>query len=327
MRALTLGDDGRFEVRDVPDPQPAPDEVVLRVAACGICGSDLHMVEAGVIPPAAILGHEASGVVESVGEAVEDLAPGTPVAVHPFDPCGSCENCRSGATQRCADVATSTIGLGSRPGAFAERLRVRPGMLYPLPDGFPVELGALAEPLAVALHGFRRADFEPGMDVGVVGCGPIGLCSVLVARALGAGHIWASDPNDFRAELASRVGADAAGRSTGAADLVLECAGAPGTIDLAVQSARSGGQVVILAVNMKGDTVFPFTWVTKETDIIPCLGYTKREYDEAATMIAAGTVDVAQLVTKRTSLDETDEAFFGLLEGAPEGKVLVVPNS
>lgn len=219
----------------------------------------------------------------------------------------------------------TTIGLGFRPGAFAELIEVGPGMLHKLPPSLPVELGAVAEPLAVALHGYRRSRFEPGMTVGVIGCGPIGLSAVLLAKALGAGAVWASDRNAFRAELAGHLGADQTGPSPRDADLVVECAGAQGTIDLAVSSARGGGQVVILAVNIKGDTVYPFTWVTKEVDLVPCLGYTKDEYDEAAEMIATGRVDVAPMITRRASFEEADEAFFALLDGAAEGKVLLTP--
>ncbi len=324
---MTFGSSGRFEVRDVPDPAPNPGSVVVRVSACGICGSDLHLVESGIVPPGAILGHEAAGIVEAVGDGVDGFERGQPVAIHPFDPCRECDNCLAGATQRCVNVAASTIGLMLRPGAFAELIEVSPGMLYRLPGDLPTELGALAEPLAVALHGFYRASFESGMDVGVIGCGPIGLCAVLVAKALRTGHVWACDTNEFRANLAADIGADVTGRSPREADLVVECAGAAGTIDLAVQSARGGGQVVILAVNVKGDTVFPFTWVTKEVDLIPCLGYTKREYTEAAKMIASRGVDVEPMVTRRAPLDEADEAFFALVHGADEGKVLVVPSA
>jgi threonine dehydrogenase-like Zn-dependent dehydrogenase len=137
--------------------------------------------------------------------------------------------------------------------------------------------------------------------------------------------VWAADVNEYRAELAATVGADEAGRTPKDADIVVECAGAKGTVDLAVASATAGGQVVLLAVNVKGDTVWPFVWVTKEVDIVPCLGYTLEEYREAVGWIATGRVDVAPLITKRIGLDGTDEAFTALLDGAPEAKVLVVP--
>lgn len=325
MRAVVTGPSGELTVTDVDDPRAGPGEVVVRVAACGICGSDLSMLDANVVPPGVILGHEASGVVASVGEGVTEVRDGQPVAIHPFDPCGACEPCAAGATQRCVRTAESTIGLGLRPGAYAEHVVVSPAMLHVLPDAFPVELGAIAEPAAVALHGFRRSRFQPGMSVGVIGCGPIGLCAVMVAKALGAGPVWASDPNAYRADLAAAVGADHTGPSPREADVVIECAGAPGTVDLAVSATGGGGQVVLLAVNITGDTVYPFTWVTKEVEIVPCLGYTRAEYTDAADLVASGAVDASAIVTRRVGLDGTAGAVRGLLDGAADGKVLVIP--
>jgi threonine dehydrogenase-like Zn-dependent dehydrogenase len=325
VRAVTVTEASRLAVNEVDDPELKPGGAVVRVSACGICGSDLHMIESRIVPAGAIMGHEASGVVEQVASDVEGLRPGDHVAVHPFDPCGSCGPCLSGASQRCVSNAMTTIGLGFRSGAYAELLEVSAQMLVPIPADLPVELGALAEPLSVALHGFRRSRFEPGMTVGVIGCGPIGLCAVIAARALGAGRVWASDVNDYRAELAAAVGADETGRTPKEAEIVIECAGATGTVDLAVASATGGGQVVLLAVNVKGDNVWPFVWVTKEVDIVSCLGYTLDEYREAVGWIADGRVDVAPLITKRIPLEGTDEAFTALLDGAPEAKVLVTP--
>jgi threonine dehydrogenase-like Zn-dependent dehydrogenase len=325
LRALTVTLESRFTVSEVPDPDCGPGDVVVRVAACGICGSDLHMLEAKLIPSGAIMGHEASGVVEQVGSEITGFAAGDHVAIQPFDPCGTCGPCTSGASQRCVNNARTTLGLGFRPGAYAERVAVSEQMLVRLPADVPLDLASIAEPLAVALHGFRRSKFEAGMSVGVIGCGPIGLCAIACAKELGAGRVWASDPNSFRADLATAMGADDAGSSPKDADVVFECAGAKGTVDLAVTAAVPGGQVVILAVNVSKDEVYPLVWVTKEVTIVPCLAYTVAEYTEAAGWIASGAVDVAPMVTRRIGLDDVDEAFFSLLAGAPEGKVLITP--
>lgn len=282
-------------------------------------------MEAKLLPAGTILGHEAAGTVESVGPGVVGFAVGDRVAIQPFDPCGRCGPCTAGDSQRCVDNALTTIGLGFRQGAFAELITLSPQMLVRLPDDCRIDLAAVAEPLAVAYHGFERSNFAAGMTVGVIGCGPIGLSAVALARALGAGRIWATDPNAFRRGLATAMGADEAPATAKDADLVVECAGARGTIDLAVSSVRGGGQVVLLAVNISGDTVYPFTWVTKEAQIVGCLGYTIAEYAGCAAMISDGRIDVAPMVTRRVSFDETDDAFFALLDGAPEGKVLVMP--
>lgn len=326
MRAAVLSEQQRFEVREVPDPEPGPGRITVRVTACGICGSDLHMVEQGIVPPDAVLGHEFSGVVEAVGEGASGVAAGDPVAVRPFEPCGDCGPCVSGNEGRCEGALATTHGLGLRPGAYAELVEAAPSQLFRLPDTFPVELGALAEPLAVALRGLGRAGVSEGTTVGVVGCGPIGLCAVLAAQALGAGPVWACDTNAFRAGLAQEAGADATGRSPqGMAEVVVECAGARGTLDTAVGAAEAGGTVVVLAANMKGDEVVPAVWVAREVTVLPSIGYTPDEYDEAGRLIATERVDVAPLVTSRVPLDALDGAFHELLEGADEGKVLVTP--
>jgi (R,R)-butanediol dehydrogenase / meso-butanediol dehydrogenase / diacetyl reductase len=325
VRAVVANEQHRFDVREVPDPDVRAGNIIVRVAACGICGSDLHMMEAKIVPAGAIMGHEASGIVEAVGPGVTGLAPGDHVAIHPFDPCLRCEQCRTGATQRCVNNALTTIGLGFRPGAYAELIELSAPMGVKVSRDADLAEVSLAEPLAVALHGFRRSDFSEGMNVGVIGCGPIGLSAVICAKALGASHVWASDTNPFRTDLAKRVGADEAGSHAKDADITFDCAGAQGTVDLAVGSTHQGGQAVVLAVNIKGDNVFPFTWVTREVEIVPCLGYSVDEYRECAEWISSGRVDVRPMITRRVSLDETDEAFFGLLAGAREGKVLVTP--
>jgi (R,R)-butanediol dehydrogenase/meso-butanediol dehydrogenase/diacetyl reductase len=160
------------------------------------------------------------------------------------------------------------------------------------------------------------------MSVGVIGCGPIGLSTVVLARHLGASSVWAIDTNPYRLGLAEEIGAQA--RSSDA-DVVFDCAGAQGTVDLAVASARLGGKAVILAVNLKGDNTFPFVWVSREVDMFPALGYTLDEYAECAGWISSGQIDVKPMITRRVSLDETDEAFFALLDGAPQAKVLITP--
>jgi (R,R)-butanediol dehydrogenase / meso-butanediol dehydrogenase / diacetyl reductase len=325
VRAVTVTESFRLAPADVPDPQIDDEGVLVRVAACGVCGSDLHLLETRLLRVGAILGHEASGVVERVGSSVRDVAVGDHVAVQPFDPCHTCPACVSGDSQRCASNVMTTLGLGFRAGAYAELVAVSRQMVVKVPEALPLDVAAVSEPLAVAFHGYRRSDFRAGMTVGVIGCGPIGLSAVALGRSLGAGHVWASDPNAFRQELAASLGADDVGAKPLDADIVFECAGAKGTIDLAVSSVRGGGQVVLLAVNALGDEVWPLVWITKEAVIVPCLGYTVDEYAACAQMIAEGRIDVTPMITRRASFDEADEAIHALMSGAPEGKVLIVP--
>jgi len=197
VKAVAFAGPGAMEVQDLPEPAPAPGEVIVKVAYCGVCGSDLHeyasqapsMRAAGVFQP--VMGHEFTGVVSAAGADVDSLAPGDPVVVHPGGPCGECYFCRAGTSNLCAEQA----GTGyRRQGAYAERVAVRANQALILPGPSWLERAALTEPLGVALRALNRGGLQAGETVFIAGGGPIGLLSVLGARHKGAGKVIVSEP-------------------------------------------------------------------------------------------------------------------------------------
>src|SRR5919198_991194 len=165
MRGVAIGPDRRLVPTELEERPLGPEEVRVRVAFCGICGSDIHLRASPAVPPGAVMGHEFLGTVSEVGEHVKGFSSGDRVAVFPFAPCGECPNCRRGDYHVCQQAASNGLGLGINPGAYAESVVVAQSMLIPLPDALSLEHGALVEPLAVALH---------GIDIGEARTQPLG---------------------------------------------------------------------------------------------------------------------------------------------------------
>ena len=187
MRAIEVGEDRLLRVVERPSPTPGPGQVTIDVACCGICGSDLHFRDVpALFPPGTVPGHEFSGSIAAVGEEVAGWNAGDRVCVLPFAQCGECAACTSGTEQVCATAIAHGVGLGTgRPGAYAERVVVDARMLFALPDAVDDQAGTLVEPTAVAVHAVARARPAPGEVLAVIGAGPIGLLTALVARDQG----------------------------------------------------------------------------------------------------------------------------------------------
>ncbi|HUO48033.1 MAG TPA: alcohol dehydrogenase catalytic domain-containing protein [Acidimicrobiales bacterium] len=336
MRAAVLtGPGGRLETAVVDDPAPGPGQVVARVTACGICGSDLHIAAAYGMP-GSILGHEIAGVVETVGAEVDGRwKPGTAVTARPFTSCGACDWCVGGRPDHC--TAFSLLGFTS-PGGFAERVVLSAAELFVLPASVTGPEQALIEPLAVALHGLRRAGVQSGEPVAVLGAGPIGLATTAWARALGVGPVVVSEPAPARRILASALGA-AATVDPGTGDLagacgdalggpprvVMECSGKPGMIEAAMQLAAVDGRVGVVGACMVPDTIFPFTGLHKELDVRFALYYDRRDFVDTLRALEDHTLVVHGLVTDVVDLDGLPDMFAGLSAGADTGKVVVTP--
>lgn len=336
MRAVVLtGIDGRLETTEVDDPVPGPGQVVARIRACGICGSDLHIAKA-FGQPGTIMGHEIAGIIEDVGAGVDDRwAPGTPVTARPFSSCGQCHFCHTGRPDHCRQF--HLLGA-TRPGGFAEQILLSADELYALPVSLTGPEQALVEPLAVARHVLRRTGLGAGERLVVLGAGPIGLAVTVWARTLGAGTVVVSDPVATRRSLATVLGADAAVDPTtddlagtcrsvlgGAPPIVIECSGKPGLIDEAMRLAAVEGRVGIVGACMSPDTVFPFTGLQKELDIRFAVYYDRQDFIDTLRALDDGTLVVDGLVTDVVDLDALPDAFANLLTGADTGKVVVVP--
>ena len=327
--------DGVFQplrVDDVTDPVPAEDEVLLRVAACGICGSDLHMTEDPTtfgIGQGAVLGHEFAGQVVGLGARVTELSVGDRVAIAPMRGCGHCDRCRAGDPAWCPQMRL--IG-----GGYAETTAVAARQCRKLPDDLPLSEGALAEPVSIGLHSVMRAGLTPGDRVLILGAGPIGLLVAYWARRLGAAHVVVADINDHQKKRAAALGATGFARSgpgldaafrdmTGAApDIVFECVGKKGLIDFACSLARVHGTVVGVGLCVGGDEWDPFAVLSKELTIVMAAFFDMAEFQMAIEALAAGGPFRPQaLVTDRIGLDRVPDTFEALRHRTSQCKVLI----
>jgi (R,R)-butanediol dehydrogenase/meso-butanediol dehydrogenase/diacetyl reductase len=335
MRTAVLQQPGeRLAIVERPDPTPEPGEVLLRVDACGICGSDLHLSDAYPLP-GLVLGHEFCGTVEEVGADVADLEVGDRVAALSVTTCGHCAACLSGRPRKCASA--EMVGI-ERPGGFAEYTTMPARDVYRLPNTLDARHGALIEPLSVALHTVDRATLEPGDDVLVIGGGPVGLAVALWARQLGAREVVLSDPVASRRALAERLGAsttvDPTNEDVGDAfekvagsrpGTVIECVGIPGMIQHATDVAAIDATVVIAGVCMQPDSMLPITAMTKELDVRFAFYYRARDYVTTISMIDRGRIDPLPMVTSEASLDELPDRFQALKAPSEDAKVLIRP--
>ena len=324
--------DMRIERQAVP--APVGREVLLRVAACGICATDLHLLD-GSIPlyrPPRILGHELAGTVVATGPDVRTLAVGARVAIDPNIPCGACFFCREAQPYMCPN-RTSAIG------GFAEYHLVPEETAYPLPEGVPVEYGALAEPLSCCVHAFELASPGPGATITIVGAGTIGLLLTQLARRSGATLVAVSEPDPERRALAERLGAtltidplaedprDRLLRATAGigVDYAFEAVGSARTATTAISMPRRGGTVVLVGV-APGDaeiTLRPYDLFERELTIRASF---IRAYEFRRAVELLAVLDVEPMLGHRFPLPEIHAAFEN---AASRGgiKTLVVPSS
>ncbi len=293
MRGVRNTPDG---IRVVDTDPPTGGRVRVRVDGCGICGSDVHLVGFG--PTTFTLGHEIGGTLDD----------GTPVAVLPSVPCGTCDRCRAGETAQCPSALGSLYGI-TLDGGMADEIWVDPANAVPLPSGLPVELACLVEPTSVAVHGCHRAGVEDGTRVLVIGAGPIGLATIAVARSLGADvDLVAHRPR--RQQAGERLGASVSpGRGY---DVVLDAAGTQGAMDTAVDLARPGGVLGLLGTYWDPVSL-GMVLQMKEVTIVPAFTsghhHGESEFEEAARVVAA-TPELAEvMLTHHFPLDDAAEAF------------------
>ncbi|MFO1141683.1 MAG: L-idonate 5-dehydrogenase [Amaricoccus sp.] len=323
MRAARLyaPHDLRVE-KDDPPGAPGPGEVFVRMGAGGICGSDLHYYLHGGfgavrLKAPMILGHEIAGIVEAVGEGVNDLAPGTVVAVNPSRPCGECAMCRAGLANHCPEMRF--LGSAMRDphvqGGFREAMVVPRSQAVAAGAGVSVAAAAFAEPLAVCLHAVAQAGPLEGRRVLVSGAGPIGVITVAAARRAGAGEIVAADVIDEPLEYARRMGAGTVvniARDPGALaarpfDVVFEASGAPAAVAAALELVAPRGTVV--QIGQAGQAEIP-VWrlVSREITLRGTFRFVG-EFAEAVAAISDGSIDTTPLLTATLPLAEATAAF------------------
>ena len=299
----------------------------MRVEACGVCGSDLHMRPSEAVPAGSIFGHEFAGIVDALGDGVDGGWHGARVCVFPFKP----------IDRHDLEVAMNTgIGLGMHPGAYAEAVCVDAEMLWRLPESIELEYGALVEPLAVALHGLDIGGVGPGDACAVIGAGPIGVMTAVGLRARGVENVVVIEKNEKRARRMEQLGFPALGLEAvhervlellgGPPTVVLECAGNPAAPGLAIELVAPSGRVVLLGVLEEPVPISQLLLMLKEAEIRSSFAYRPKDFDEAIELIAAGRVPVEELVTGREPLERAMQVFEALEDPATDHiKVLLEP--
>ena len=340
MRAAVLGGGpAKLSVEQVAVPELGDHDVRVAIDLCGICGSDLHMVLDGWGPKGSWEGHEWVGRIDAVGGAVTHWKVGDLVVGGPTVRCGECDACRAGRPSLCA--ARDTPGATPDQGAFATYKVTPEDHVLPMPEGLDPRAAALAEPLAVALHGITQGRVEPGMSVMVMGAGPIGALTIAALRALGVDDITCSEPTPVRREVAAAVGAARVvtpddlvvpsiaepGRVVdGAVDVVLECSGHGRAMEAGLAQLKRAGTLVLVGAGMAQPKFDPNRILLNEVVITGAFTYDKDGFGRALDMLASGKMPIDDLVEPGfVGLDELLDAMKGLAEGRIAGKVLVKP--
>jgi (R,R)-butanediol dehydrogenase/meso-butanediol dehydrogenase/diacetyl reductase len=325
-----------LQLEQVPDPAPEPGELLVRVRASGICGTDVHNATISGLPRGSVMGHEFAGEVVEVGrEAGSDWRVGDRVCGLPLRGCARCRHCLAGDPVRCETLRY--LGMGDIGGAYAELVRLGAAEAVRLPEGVDFRAGAMVEPLAVALHAVQQGDVA-SKNVLVMGAGPIGLATALWARFFGAREVIVSERVAARLELAGKLGAsggiDASSQQVGPAfaaqaggppDVVFECVGVPGRIQDCMGLVRPRGLIVVVGLCMEPDSIFPVVAVTKEVELRFVLAYGVGDFHFIARVLEAGRVGAGAMVTDVVDLEHFPQAFEGLKRPSHECKVLLEP--
>jgi (R,R)-butanediol dehydrogenase/meso-butanediol dehydrogenase/diacetyl reductase len=333
-------------IEDVPDPEPGPHDLVLKVKACGICGTDLHWSEHTVedvgwrvLDPNTIMGHEFAGEVVEVGkEARGDWRVGDRVCAQPWIGCGTCDACRAGRGYLCSSISLRASADVS--GAYAEFTRIGSTETLRLPDSVSFQEGAMVEPLAVGLNSVRRAGLVSGDTVLIVGAGPVGLSVALWCRFFGARHVIVSDLVAARAEGAAAMGATAAidastedvtaavERIAGSGPrVVFDCVGVRGSLQHSIDLAPHDARIMVVGLCMAQDHIFPAKALTKELDIGFVFVYHRADFDMVVDMLGQGRIDALSMVTSSVGFDAFPDAFDDLKAGPTDQiKVMLEPD-
>jgi len=313
-RAAVMTGLGKIEIQERPVSAPGPREAVVRIEAVGACGSDAAYLKVGqigdyVVEGPIILGHEAAGVVETVGSDVTSVKPGDRVAIEPGTPCRDCVECHAGRYHLCAKL--EFLATPPYDGALLQLLLIDSRNLFPIPDEMSFEQGALLEPLSVGIWACHQASLRPGDEVLVTGAGPVGLTSALAAWAFGASSVTMTDISDFRLALAKSMGfgvekSDAATERT--FDVLLECSGAPGVLAAGLRRLRPAGRAAMVGMSKEEAIALPLAQLNPQELTIRLVNRYAHTWPTAIALVASGRVDLEPLITHHFPLDKTAEA-------------------
>lgn len=344
MKALLLTQYKQLELAELYDPAPGPGEVLIRVAACGICGSDVHGYDGSSgrrIPPI-VMGHEAAGTVAALGKGVTEFSVGDRVTIDSTVFCGSCAPCHRGEVNLCDHRQVLGVSCSDyrRAGAFAEYVAVPSRIIYRLPDSLSFAEAAMLEAIAVAVHAVSLAQISRGSSALVVGAGMIGLLVTQVLRAAGCSPVFVTDIDSSRLKLAEALGATAAlsaetqipsqilHLTEGAGvDLAVEAVGATQPITSAIESVRKGGAVVLVG-NISPHITIPLQKVVTRQIRLQGSCASAGEYPRAMELLASGAVQVKPLITAIAPLAEGPQWFARLHSREPNlMKVVLTPGA
>lgn len=338
MRAVAIAEDRKLVPTELEERSVGPGEARVKVAFCGICGSDLHLRASTVVPAGTVLGHEFSGVITEMGDSVEGFTVGQRVAVFPFAPCNECPNCKRGDYHVCQQAAVAGLGLGANPGGYAESVVVDAWMLIPIPDELSDAHAALVEPLAVALHGLNVGDVGTEDRCVVIGAGPIGVMTAHALRARGVEHVLVVEKNEHRQGRTRSLGFDSVGLenvhervleafSGDLPDAVLECAGNPAAPQLAIELVRARGIIVLLGVLEEPVEISQLVLLVKEAQMRASFAYRREEFQEAIELLVRAALPADRLITRTAPLAQAQAMFERLEDPATqEIKVLLRPD-
>lgn len=339
MKCVKIKGEKRLEIATIKKPVSKNGSVIIRVKACGICGSDLHYFEAGE-PLELIMGHEFAGEVVDPGDR-SDLKVGDRVTGLPISPCLECEACKTGNVQYCAKTWQDAVGLSlTNSGGLAEYLSCRSDMVKKIPDKVTFQDATLVEPSAVSLHAINLANIKVGDKVLIIGGGIIGLMAAEFAKLNGASYIALMETNMKRARKALKYGAineifnasdsnvisKALKKTNGGYDKVIECCGNQYAVSEAIMSVKPGGTIVLVGVSMTPISVPMVASVMREVTMKGAIAYTEAEFETCIELIEKKIINVHKYIDKRVNLENVQEAYLDLISGKTDNiKIIVKP--
>ncbi len=332
MRAIKLIGPKQMECVDIDMPEADGEHVIIKMSACGVCGSDLHYWEIGVGmngQSGLIMGHEFCGTVHDPGNR-DDLSEGDRVTVMPINPCGECYACSNGYMNICRNANKRSIPGNNSPGAFAEYVSARPDMVRKLPDSVTDKEGALVEPSAITIHAVNQADLKAGESLLVIGGGPIGLLCAAWAKAKGASPVVLTEKDPFRQTFAKKSGwvdevlnaADQKLRRTlnslsdGGFNKVIETSASDEGIRTSMSALKPHGRLVLGGISFQPQPVNTLLFTMKELELRACMGFLPEEFDAVIDHMRQKEHSVEALVTKAVALEDIPDTFSRLASGA-----------
>jgi 2-desacetyl-2-hydroxyethyl bacteriochlorophyllide A dehydrogenase len=335
MQAAFFAGNQKFDTGPCVPIAPGEGQVQIRVAYCGICGTDLHLFHGAMahrLTLPHVMGHEMSGAIETLGAGVHGWKAGDRVTVRPLDPCGACPACRMGHSHICHNL--NFIGI-DRPGALQGFWTVPAHTLHRLPDALGLREAAMIEPIAVACHDVRLSEVAAGEFAVVIGGGPIGILIALVAKARGA-RVLLAEVNEFRIKLARDLGIDAVSpreldfpalvneRTGGAgADVVFEVSGSQAGAEMMTKLPRTRGRIVVVAIYGEAPKIDLFRFFWRELKLAGARVYEPIDFEHAIALAAAGSLPLDRLITNVVPLKRLEEGMRQMERGVDCMKILV----